>query len=96
MGALASSQADHIGHGRCNDRGVCLPKGFYAELLGRFGNDVPRFDAFYQRVLDDMPDDYVPVGSVFTFWQTKLAQYFPDLTPTKSRLTVALEKASEW
>lgn len=92
MGAMGSSQAQHIGHGRCNDRGVCLPSAFYAELLGRFANDVSRFDAFYERVLADMPDDYVPTGTVFQFWQTKLGQYHPDLTPAVSKRTAALSE----
>lgn len=89
MGALGSSPAQHIGHARCNDRGVCLPQSLYAELLGRFANDVSRFDAFYNAVLGQMPDDYVPSGSVFRFWHLMLERLYPDLTASKPNARAA-------
>jgi hypothetical protein len=95
LGVLISSPIHHANHGRCNDRGVCMPQTLYVEILGRFSGDVTRFDEFYNRVLSDMPDDYVPGGSVFTFWQTKLAQYYPDMTPTKVNAREAAMKA-DW
>lgn len=83
MGALGTSPAQHTGHGRCNDRGVCLPQILYTEILGRFGNDVTRFDAFYNGVLDTMPDDYVPTGSVFRFWHDMLERAHPEMSAPK-------------
>jgi hypothetical protein len=94
MGALGSSPAQHIGHARCNDRGVCIPQQLYAELLGRFANDVTRFDAFYNGILEQMPDDFVPAGSVFRFWHDMLAKAFPDLTPKVSAREAALK--ADW
>lgn len=94
MGAGGSSPAQHIGHARCNDRGVCIPQSLYTELLGRFANDVGRFNAFYEGILAQMPDDFVPVGSVFKFWQDMLAKAFPDLTPKVSAREAAMK--ADW
>lgn len=92
---MGSSPLAHSGHGRCNDRGVCLPQSLYGEILGRFANDVTRFDEFYNAVLSSMPDDYVPSGSVFKFWHDMLARMYPDLTPTKPSPRAAAMEA-EW
>jgi uncharacterized protein YdaU (DUF1376 family) len=91
MGALGTSPAQHIGHGRCNDRGVCMPTALYTEILGRFANDVSRFDAFYDGILAQMPDDFVPAGSVFRFWHDMLERAHPNLTPKVNARQAALE-----
>lgn len=83
MGAMGSSPLQHANHARCNDRGVCMPPGLYAEILGRLGNDAAKFEKFYAQVLETMPDDYVPTGTVFKFWHDMLERAYPDLTPTK-------------
>jgi uncharacterized protein YdaU (DUF1376 family) len=85
MGALGSSPIQHANHGRCNDRGVCMPQSLYAEILGRFGNSVSRFDEFYQGVLSQMPDDFVPTGNVFQFWHDMLARTNPGLAKASPR-----------
>lgn len=95
-GALGSSPADHIGHAKCNDRGVCIPTAkFLSELMGRFGNDAARFEAFYNGVLDSMTDDFVPVGTVFEFWHDMLKRAFPDSAPVKMSAREAALKA-DW
>jgi hypothetical protein len=91
MGALGSSPAQHIGHARCNDRGLCIPQALYVELLGRFANDMTRFDAFYEGILAQMPDDFVPSGSVFRFWHDMLERAHPNLTPKVNVRQAALE-----
>lgn len=80
---MGSSPAQHVGHGRCNDRGVCMPSSLYVEILGRFGNDAARFEAFYAQVLETMPDDYVPTGSVFKFWHDMLERAHPEMAAPK-------------
>lgn len=85
----------HMGHSRCNDRGVCIPDSLYGELLGRLGNDVTRFNDFYANVLDTMPPDYVPTGTVFKWWHTMLDRVFPDVpVPKPSAREVAMK--ADW
>lgn len=95
-GAMGSTPADHIGHAKCNDRGVCIPTAkFLSELMGRFGNNADRFEAFYNGVLDSMPDDYVPTGTVFEFWHDMLKRANPEPAAVKpSPRTAAMQQ--EW
>lgn len=99
QGLMAGSSP--LAHGDCLVHGpVCFKPRFAAKFLPRFGGDHPAMVAWATTVCDDWTErvergERVPEGDDFKFWDARYTEHHATQTPSESRLTTNLRRASE-
>lgn len=87
---IVGGPLEHRAHGWCNDRGLCLTAGLYAELLNRLGRHrQDEFRAWLGATIDGLGDN-VPGENIFTFWRSRFEAWQGNTAPsTKGARTIA-------
>ena len=77
---LMGGPLEHRSHGWCNDRGLCLPAGLYAELLARLpSHRKDEFRPWLESVVDGLGDN-APGDNVFDFWRNHFGAWVGTVT----------------